>query len=81
MPLEIVIIGYFTVGKRPRFFIHKLCKTNERGREQNSKINISLFYFNEKHRAVKCLTVRETTFLVKYFTSKLSSKNAVKRQS
>ena len=56
MPLEIVIIGYFTAGERARFFIHKLCKTNERGREQNSKINISLFSFNEKHRAVKCLT-------------------------
>ena len=52
--------------------------------EQNSKINLSLFSFKGKQRASNRLAVRElhwNGFLVKYFASKSSSKNAVKRQN
>ena len=52
--------------------------------EQNSKINISLFSFKGKQRAVKPLHSSRAVLkwlLVKYFTSKLSTKNAVKRQN
>ena len=52
--------------------------------EQNSKINLSLFSFKGKQRASNRLAVRElhwNGFLVKYFTFKSSSKNAVKRQN